>query len=122
MNVYTQQSAGHQNSIIICRVLRHLGILAEGGKELRVRASGQDVVELGLVSSQFLLPGTVELLGLSGGLGHVRCRVFLTSTLNNRGRGVGHESHNRGHLTDTLLCGRVASTATEQLSGIHLPS
>ena len=39
------------------------------------------MVELGLVSSQFLLPGTVQLLGLSGGLGHVRCCVFLTSTL-----------------------------------------
>ena len=59
----------------------YLGVLAEGGQELRVGASGQDVVELGLISSQFLLPSTVQLLSLSGGLSHVHCCVLLTGTL-----------------------------------------
>ena len=73
----------------------YLDVLIKSGPELREGASGQNVVELGFISSQLLFSCSIEFPCLSGGLGHVHCCSFLTCTLEG-GREGGREGRRGG--------------------------
>lgn len=59
--------------------VHYLDIFIKCGPKLGEGASGQNVVELGLVSSPLLLPSLVELLSLPGCFGHVHWSFFTSS-------------------------------------------